>query len=95
MQLFKDWKTGDDVLADIDNTVFCPFQFIQTIASDTWTVVHNKNTKNIIPQVYVGNLLVKPKDIIIIDETTFIIKFTTPMTGFVNVGVYTTKSYCQ
>src|SRR5229473_1070926 len=93
-KLYKDIKTGSFVIFDDNDLLLCPFQFIQGIPSNIWTIVHNRHSLNIAVQVYINNQLAMPDDVIIINENSFEVHFQTPVNGFINVLLYTHKTDC-
>lgn len=61
------------------------YQHIQSLASDTWTIVHNKNTTGVLPLVYLDNKQVLPSEVEIADNNTVIVTFDSPQVGFANL----------
>ena len=53
----------------------CGYQHIQAIPSDIWTVGHNLNTSAVTVQVYVGDQVVFPSEINVIDVNTIEVNF--------------------
>jgi hypothetical protein len=65
------------------------FTFTQVVAATTWTVIHNKNTTNLIAQVYIGNEQTIPDALTIIDSNTITVQFGAAVAGKVNIYFWT------
>jgi len=61
------------------------YQHIQSLASDTWTIIHNKGTTGVIPLVYLDNKQVIPSEVEIVDVNTVVVTFDSPQVGFANL----------
>lgn len=62
------------------------YTFEQTVPTASWLIVHNKNTRNLLCQIYDpnGHLLI-PDDITIININTISVNFTTPIIGSAHI----------
>lgn len=79
---------------NVDTPILCPFQYTQQYPSNVWTVVHNRNSTQMVVQVFVNNRLVKTDPVKFLDTNTLQITFPNPVSGFLNAAVYTTSSHC-
>jgi hypothetical protein len=62
---------------------------VQTASSNQWIVIHDKNTRAVIYQVYTDMLEhVYPDEVIINDENTITINFAYPMTGIAHLVLF-------
>lgn len=63
----------------------------QQVATDIWTIVHNKNTRNVIIQTYddLYEMMI-PAKIVIADINTVRVEFPTPLTGYAHLMFFQT-----
>lgn len=94
LKLFKDKKTGESVLLNPTEIKICPFQFVQSLESNTWIIIHNRNSTNIIAQVYIDNEYVE-YDNLTYTENIITISFSVPVKGFANIILYTKNIDCK
>ena len=65
------------------------FTFTQVVPATTWLVPHNKNTTNLIAQVYIGNEQTIPDLLTIIDTNNIQVDFGSAVAGSVNIYFWT------
>lgn len=94
LNLVQDSATGNYILQNLDAPILCPFQYIQVYPATIWTIVHNRNSMQMVVQVYINNKLVKTNPITFVDKNTIQIIFPVAVSGFLNAAVYTTNSNC-
>lgn len=75
------------LVGDTNTTSF--FTIDQTVASDTWVINHNLGSNNVIVQTFIDDAgvinAILPQQVLLVNDNTAIITFSSPRTGFVIV----------
>lgn len=93
-RLFKSEKNGQFVASNRNPYSICAFQHIQHGTASTWTINHNNASNVLNVQAFIGNQLVIPNSVTIIDDNTLELHFSQDVSGFVNFLILTDENDC-